>query len=114
NLVHYLIEGGEVEIYYVVDGNVQQILDHMEGELGATERVGKVDLARVGDAVIGVMHIQVARNRQLGSETLVGVQMDDDDRVAVRRPIVDRRLRTAIGAEQQDRRRRTTTCRREV
>ena len=92
----------EVDLDQVVDlqAVAHEVLDGLDRQGGAAERVGGVDLAA---AVAGDVGPGVARDRQLAHAAEAGV--DDHDRVGARRPDggpVARVAGAGVGAEHQD------------
>ena len=77
DLVDRLLETAEVDVDVVVDLEVSELLDGLDRELRAAERVGGVDLVR---PVTWDRNLQVTRQRQKRDPPL-GVDTHQDDRV---------------------------------
>ncbi len=101
--VDELREVAERDVDDVVDVDAEVLLDHVDGQARAADRVGGVDL--VGSEARGVDH-QVARDREL--RRLPAARADEHDRVRpLRAADVGARLgeagNAAVGAEDEDR-----------
>ena len=89
----------EVDVDVVVDREAGQLLDRLDRQLRAAERVGGVDLVV---AVTGDLDLQVARQREQ-RDSLAGVEPHDHDRVRARLEAELLVAVPAVGADEQDR-----------
>ncbi len=75
--VHTVPEPAEADVHVVVDREARELLDGLDREPRAAERVGDVDPVR---AVTGDVHLQIARQRHQ-RDPLARVDAHQDDRV---------------------------------
>ncbi len=102
-LVHDLREALEVDGDDVVDGDVRQVLDRLQGSLRAAVRVGLVDPAaeRPGSPAPRDVDYQVARERQHRDDLLVRVGPDEHDGVGARAAAGVHSVRAPVVAEDE-------------
>jgi hypothetical protein len=77
-LVDDLDEAFEVDVDEVVDGNAEQLLDRLDGQLGAAQGVGRVDLVQ---AEAGDVDPQVARHGEHRDAVGLRIETHDHERV---------------------------------
>jgi len=104
-IVDERLEALEVDVDDVIDLDPQHLLDRLDRQLRAAERVGGVDLLGARRAMGGMdRHLQVAGDREHRRVGLGGVEADQEHGVRVSRGGgVDRARRTFVRPDQQDR-----------